>query len=145
MVRDKSGLYQFAFQEVNRVESMMRYDYDRLRHLGSWGYRFGQPTLVEMNPADFLKIAPLRPALTSESSLESIHKGIKDGAEFDTPFIDIDEESIAVSHEGRHRALVLIEMGEEKMPVIIYDRRLRDHDWKDYESADVKRAVRLLT
>lgn len=56
------------YQEVDHVDSIMKYDYEKIKYLDSRGYRFGQPTLIEMNPAQFLKLAPLSPALTSESS-----------------------------------------------------------------------------
>ena len=35
--------------------------------------------------------------------------------------------------EGRHRALVLKERGIDKMPVVIYDGRYTDYDYRMYE------------
>jgi len=55
------------------------------------------------------------------------------GDKFAMPFIEYDEGEF-VSQEGRHRATMAKDLGVEKMPVVIIDKKkeYRDSDYDDY-------------
>lgn len=128
--RTFSSIDYLTFEEMN---TPMKVEWDREKELNSWGYKYGKPHLVIMNPEEFLLFShPLRPGLISKISIESVKDGIKKGNVFATPFIYVGKNGLATGeHEGRHRAKALMDMGIKKMSVVIFDERQKYDDLKE--------------
>ena len=91
-------------------------------------------TLVWMSPDDFLSMAAPTTADYSFTSgrggdkTGSILDGIKKGELIDVPHLKIfDKDGVAQveGHEGRHRAVLMKELGYDSMPVVINSHRIR--------------------
>jgi hypothetical protein len=142
---DPNREYGFAVKNsVKEIDCPMKVpEFDRVKHLISWGYDLGKPILVSMSPREFLDmVPPERMPEVTKFKLPPIKKGIKSGAEFEQiPFIDTRNDRV-VGHEGRHRAMALQSIGANEMPVLIYQREYRDEDWKKWESEEVIQQVK---
>lgn len=135
----------YEMKDFTKPDQLMRVKWDRIDHLSDWGYRFGRPLLVEMDPVDYLGFTT-RPlgGVFDESSIASINKGIDEKNVFETPNIDVNVngEVVASGHEGRHRAEALRRRGEKKMLVVLYDRKYKEHTWHHHEADWVEKLVR---
>lgn len=118
-------------QEVSspdQIDTPMRIDWklDKEKYRLSYRTAGEQPKLVKMHPKTFLDIQSINPDYIDKESLKSIRKGLKEGSTFNTPRLILNPKGEVVEHEGRHRALVLDELGATEMPVAIitdYERR----------------------
>lgn len=95
--------------------------------------------LILMRISKFLSLAaPLNNP--EQSKLDNIKSLIDKGEKIsDLPYLKTEtEDGIAkvVGHEGRHRAIVLKELGYSYMPVIISDSRIRWSEQEDEDSYD---------
>lgn len=121
----------WKLEQVNnpdQIDTPMKIDWklDREKYMLSYRTAGEQPKLVKMHPKIFLDIQPINPDYIDKSSLKSIRKGLKEGSVFNTPRLILNPKGEVVEHEGRHRAMVLDEMGATEMPVAIitdYGRR----------------------
>ena len=132
----------YYFQQIyspDDIENPLKGTWDRANHLRSVGYDHGNPVLVKMRPQEFIDLCPepYKPAMEErEAKIKSKLKSgdwearsmISDG-----PFMDLGSMGIVVSHEGRHRAAVLRDLGYTEIPVLIYDRGKRNEDWRIHE------------
>lgn len=83
-------------------------------------YRPYAQKLVWMSPQRFLEIAP-EPAMWSEAHIRYLKDTMLRGEEIEPLWMDIFSETCQVwRHEGRHRARAAMELGIEKVPVIVY-------------------------
>jgi len=77
--------------------------------------------VVSINPEKFLKIAPQ--IELDRPTIEGIKKSIRNKRPIEPLFFDISEETGKIlGHEGRHRAKASLELGIDKVPVILYCR-----------------------
>jgi hypothetical protein len=95
--------------------------------------------LISLRISKFLDLAaPLNKP--EEYKIENIKGFLQKGEKIDSiPFLKTEtEDGIAkvVGHEGRHRALVLKEMGYSYMPVEIIDQNIRWSEQEDPDSYD---------
>jgi len=107
---------------------------DSLRQLQS--FHPESQELVWMSPRDFLILCAggrhhLYPELMQSAlenrdwvykkSLDYFKEKIRKGECVFVPFLEVDIETCrVVSHEGRHRALAALQLGVEKIPVVLY-------------------------
>ena len=133
---------QYHFRQIyspNDAKNPLKGTWDRANHLRSAGYDYGKPTLVVMSPREFLDLTPTPTTAVSEIKMKRLREAFgTDKWETLTmanegPFMDVDSSGRVESHEGRHRAMLLEELGHEEMPVLIYDRSKRGEDWRAQE------------
>ena len=89
-----------------------------------------------MSPADFLNLADdLFERDVRLGSEKFIRNQIEKGEPLQTPFLDfdLDDRGVAtvISHEGRHRARVLEEMGIDEMPVRLRSQGKNEIRWSE--------------
>lgn len=142
---DKDYWVRQIYRPEDASENPLMSRWNRAEHLISVGYDFGKPILVVMSPQEFLDLNPspyisgTEPGALSKQKLKDIRAEMTSGnweprnMTNEGPFMDIGKDGRIETHEGRHRAIVLRDMGVKEMPVLIYDRRLRDEDWRDHE------------
>jgi len=90
------------------------------------GYK-GREMFFRITPEEFLSVSEKisSPELSAKKK-DAIKAAIKSGQPLrDIPFLKIDETGRVVGHEGRHRALVLQEMGYGDMPATLTSSRTR--------------------
>ena len=88
--------------------------------------------VVLMSPDEYLALTPSMKNTPDSTSF--IKQSIQEGKPIAMPFLGIQEESTDEkivtgnnwSHEGRHRAQALKELGVKEMPVVIYGPQLQD-------------------
>lgn len=132
----------YYFQQIyspNDVENPLKGIWDRANHLRSVGYDFGKPVLVKMSPQEFIDLNPEPNKLATEYKVPTIKRALESG-EWEVrsmisegPFMDIGSDGRVITHEGRNRATVLRDLGYAEMPVLLYIRLERDHDWRTQE------------
>jgi hypothetical protein len=126
IVKPRRGkeIHQFrTVKDPADIETSMKIDWatDQARFKIGWRTGGTTPVLVGMTPSTYLKLNPFNKSdPLNKESLKSIRKGLKDGSEFDTPYISLDADNRIKNQEGRHRATVLKELGETEMPVAIF-------------------------
>jgi hypothetical protein len=88
--------------------------------------------LIEMPIRDFLALADKG---FDEQKAKNVKAVLASGKQFDDiPFLGVDRNGRVDSHEGRHRAMALLEQGYETMPV-----RIKHSDIRWSEQSDPKR------
>ena len=142
---DRKYYVKQIYSPDDTKENPLMSSWNRAEHLNSVGYDFGRPYLVTMTPQEFLDLNPspwmkgTEPGALSKEKLKDIRAEMKAGKweprnmTNEGPFMDIGVDSIVETHEGRHRAIVLKEMGVKEMPVLIYDRTQRNERWQEKE------------
>ena len=134
---------QYYFKQIyspDDVKNPLKGIWDRANHLRALGYDLGKPTLVAMSPQEFLDLNPTPTHKEySDAKMKLIREAWKSG-EWEPlsmisegPFMDVDSTGRVTGHEGRHRAMLLKELGHKEMPVLIYTRHKRDEDWRIQE------------
>jgi hypothetical protein len=102
----------------------------------------GRTKLIEMRIDRFLDLTE-KLDTPEEQKIHNIKEIIKKGIKFsDLSFLKTETEgSIAqvIGHEGRHRAIVLKELGYITMPVVISDSNIRWSEQEDSTSYDYKK------
>jgi len=87
---------------------------------GLTGYKPHAQKLVWMPPERFLELVP-EPGIWSEDHIRYLKEAMLRGEEIEPLFVDVFSNTCKVwRHEGRHRARAAMELGIEKVPVIIY-------------------------
>ena len=86
--------------------------------------------LVYMSPDDFLTVA-MQIDLPEPGKMKTVRSLVQKNIPFrDVPYLAFDHDgkgtAIVVSHEGRHRAMVLRGRGVKKMPVVLWSRASAD-------------------
>jgi hypothetical protein len=93
----------------------------------------GREMFFRITPEEFLSVSEKisSPELSAKKK-DAIKAAIKSGQPLrDIPFLRIDETGRVVGHEGRHRALVLQEMGYGDMPATLMSSRTRFSEQAD--------------
>lgn len=78
--------------------------------------------VVWIHPQKFLDMVPK--VELDIIRVENIAESIKHNGLLEYPFVDIDiDTKLVVAHEGRHRALALLMLGQKAMPVAVFLRK----------------------
>jgi hypothetical protein len=83
-------------------------------------------TLVYLTPEQFLRMAEPVPSGAAPYKAERVAKALEEGSKFtDIPYLQLGEGGRVKGHEGRHRAMALMERGVQRIPVRIEADNIR--------------------
>jgi len=100
-------------------------------------YKGQRADFVDMTPDEYLRYANqyTGSSLLEKEKLDSLRKGISEGKELGLPYLSFNDVGKVTAQEGRHRAAVAKELGQEKIRVGVFNQsKDRDYDleraWK---------------
>jgi len=123
----KTVMRKKGFQTSNPIlsvkENSAQYPVALPPEYGDSDYEARGGKIFMMSPEKFLKLSPALNVEDEDSkdNIEDLKNMMEKGVKIDPPTLYLNNNKV-VDHDGRHRAYAAIELGIDKMPVLVIDK-----------------------